>query len=90
MISLTEMNRPDMDDTEFFQRQLEMREAELNETLYILQSIANGNGQGIFRSSCRGEGADLENWKDKLDLNKLIIAGHSFGATTAVRIHDII
>jgi hypothetical protein len=73
-----------MSETEFLQRQLEMRQAEFTEATRVLQSIANGSGQSIFTSSSRGEGQDIVNWKNRFDLSKLIVAGHSFGGSTVV------
>lgn len=74
-----------MDDAEFHLRQLEMRQRELNEVTRVLNAINEGNGSSIFDANSRGEGQDLGNWKDRLDLANIIISGQSFGANTVFR-----
>ncbi|PLB51646.1 PAF acetylhydrolase [Aspergillus steynii IBT 23096] len=75
----------DLDRAEFKQLQLEMRQLEMEETYQVLKAINEGNGSDIFSASSRNEGEDLESWKGRLDLDRLTVGGHSFGATLALR-----
>jgi platelet-activating factor acetylhydrolase len=77
-------DHPDLDTASFKQAQLDMREAEVYETLRMLQSINNGHGDEIFRQNPRGEGRDLKEWRGSLNLDEVTMGGHSFGATLAV------
>lgn len=52
----------------------------------MLQDINGGNGEQYFRNNSRGEGEDLPNWRGRLDLDRFLIAGHSFGGTSSVRL----
>jgi platelet-activating factor acetylhydrolase len=65
--------------------QLAFRQAEVEETINILNAINNGIGHQVYQSNTRFEGHDLRNWKDRLDVDKLILGGHSYGATLALR-----
>lgn len=65
--------------------QLAMRQAEVEETVRVLRSIANGNGNEIYASNPRGEGNHLAQWKDRLNLDMFVMAGHSYGATLALQ-----
>ncbi|KAF2669710.1 hypothetical protein BT63DRAFT_425386 [Microthyrium microscopicum] len=76
---------PTMNDTEFHRRQLEMRQAEFIEVTRTLQSIANGDGQAVFSANSRSEGQALAQWKGRIDMNRTIIAGHSFGSNAVLR-----
>ncbi|KAF1820877.1 alpha/beta-hydrolase [Dissoconium aciculare CBS 342.82] len=65
--------------------QLAMREAEIEEAVRVLHKINDGQGLEIHKSNARREGADLHAWQDRLDMEQVIIAGHSFGATLAMQ-----
>lgn len=65
--------------------QLAMRQAEVEETLHILRSIAEGNGSKIYSTNPRGEGEHLVSWKGRLNLDMIMMAGHSYGATLALQ-----
>lgn len=71
------------DDWRF--QKLAFRDAEISETISVLQRLGRGNGQEVFTQNYRKEGKDLELWKDRLDFSHLAIAGHSFGATGALQ-----
>lgn len=75
----------DLDRAEFKQLQLEMRQLEMEETYQVLKAINEGKGREVFDASSRNEGEDLASWKDRLDLGRLTVGGHSFGATLALR-----
>ena len=64
--------------------QRQFRQAEVDETIRVLQSINNGQGDAVYQNSSRGEGQTLSGWKGILDFEKLVVGGHSFGATSAV------
>jgi platelet-activating factor acetylhydrolase len=74
-----------MNSTEFHLRQLEMRQAEITEVVRILSNIANGSGSGMYQANSRGEGQNLQDWKGRLDLSNIIIAGQSFGGNSVFR-----
>lgn len=74
-----------MNSTDFHLRQLEMRQAELTETVRVLSNIVNGNGSSVFNANSRGEGQNLSDWKNRLDLGNIIIAGQSFGGNSVFR-----
>lgn len=65
--------------------QLGFRQAEIEETVRILRSINNGEGQSIFEQNRRKEGKSLSEFKSLLDFEKVIMAGHSYGATGALQ-----
>lgn len=71
------------DDWRF--QKLAFRDAEIAETISVLQRLHSGKGQDLFTQNYRKEGKDLEQWKDRLDFSHLAIAGHSFGATGAMQ-----
>ncbi|KAI1381301.1 PAF acetylhydrolase [Hypoxylon crocopeplum] len=70
---------------EFKRMQLDFREAEIEETVRVLQLINSGRGEEVFRQNARGEGSDFANWKDRLNTAEMVVAGHSFGATGAMQ-----
>ena len=65
--------------------QLAFRQAEVEETINILNDINNGIGHRVYQSNTRFEGHDLRNWKDRLNVDNLILGGHSYGATLALQ-----
>lgn len=77
--------REGLDRAEFKQLQLALRQVEMEETYQILKAINDGQGEEIFKLNSRMEGEDLSAWKGRLDLDRLVVGGHSFGATLALR-----
>ncbi|GAB7362620.1 hypothetical protein MBLNU230_g2932t1 [Neophaeotheca triangularis] len=69
----------------FKQMQLDMRQAEVEETVRVLRSINAGDGAAIFESSPRKEGRDLQDWTNRLNMDHVVVAGHSYGATLALQ-----
>ena len=77
-------DHPDLNASSFKRAQLNFREAEVQETLRVLQLINDGKGAEIYKQNPRNEGQDLAMWEDRLNMNEITMAGHSFGATLAV------
>lgn len=75
----------EMDMPSFKQAQLDFRQAEIEETVRVLKLINAGHGREVFSFNSRNEGADLPNWRGKLDTTSMIVAGHSYGATGALQ-----
>ncbi|KAI2464604.1 PAF acetylhydrolase [Annulohypoxylon bovei var. microspora] len=75
----------DLTVPEFKRAQLNFREAEIEEAVQVLKLINEGQGDQIFKKSPRNEGADLQNWKGRLNTDEMVIAGHSYGATGAMQ-----
>ncbi|KAL4795282.1 platelet-activating factor acetylhydrolase, isoform II-domain-containing protein [Aspergillus venezuelensis] len=76
---------PPLDKPSLQQAQLCFRQAEIEETIEVLRKLDNGQGDGVFRRNARGEGTHLSRWWGWLDMNRVILAGHSYGATGALR-----
>lgn len=76
-------NEVSNDDWRF--QKLAFRDAEIQETISVLQNLNAGKGGNIFDSNYRKEGKNLDGWNDRLDFSNLVIAGHSFGATGAMQ-----
>lgn len=70
------------DDTTLRHAQLEMRLAELNQTVTALRTMASGTTLGKVAHG-RSRKLELQEWA-AMDLDRLIVAGHSFGGTMAV------
>ncbi|TGJ87302.1 hypothetical protein E0Z10_g1445 [Xylaria hypoxylon] len=70
---------------DFNRAQLNFREAEIEEVVMILRQINSGKGTEIFKRNPRNEGKELEDWAGRLSVDKMVIAGHSFGATGALQ-----
>ena len=79
---------PQPEDEEFKTMQRAMRQAEIEETVRVLKMIQDGKGEQVFVQNSRQEGEGLDQWKGRLDMDRIIIAGHSFGATTALQVLD--
>lgn len=75
---------PPVNITALKEEQLAFRQAEVEETIRILQSINHGEGDAVREQNRRGEGRDLNMWQGCLDTEQIIMAGHSYGATLAV------
>lgn len=71
------------DDWRF--KKLAFRDAEIEETVKVLQDLNSGEGEDIFQKNYRNEGKDLGDWSKRLNVSELVIAGHSFGATGALQ-----
>jgi platelet-activating factor acetylhydrolase len=93
----TTPNNPQGVDFELRNAQIDMRLAEIEEAYHVLTVIAEGRGEGIKQvnlrkkgtvgSSSKGlEGIDWHDWKGRLHLRNVTMAGHSFGAATAVQV----
>lgn len=65
--------------------QLAMRQAEVEETVRVLRMINEGQGGEVFKANAREEGLGLHDWRDRLDMDQIIIGGHSYGATLALQ-----
>ncbi|KAF2964795.1 hypothetical protein GQX73_g8779 [Xylaria multiplex] len=70
---------------DFNRVQLNFREAEIEEVVGVLRQINDGNGSEIFTQNPRKEGKHLDEWTGRLSMEKMIMAGHSFGATGALQ-----
>jgi platelet-activating factor acetylhydrolase len=70
---------------DFFAQQLDFRQAEWNEIGKTITSLNNGSGSAIYNASSRGEGESLSGFKDRLDLSRVVMSGHSFGANSVFR-----
>lgn len=65
--------------------QLNLRQAEIEETVRVIRLINEGKGQELYEANYKSEGRDLQHWTGKLDTDRMIIAGHSYGATGAMQ-----
>ncbi|KAI1161277.1 platelet-activating factor acetylhydrolase, isoform II-domain-containing protein [Nemania serpens] len=70
---------------EFNQAQLNFREAEIEGVVRVLRQINSGEGSTIFEQNPRKEGRGLDEWTGRLNVDEMIMAGHSFGATGALQ-----
>ncbi|KAF2165253.1 hypothetical protein M409DRAFT_24636 [Zasmidium cellare ATCC 36951] len=71
------------DDWRF--KKLAFRDAEIEETVSVLQKLNAGEGEEIFKRNYRKEGKYLGDWEKRLNFSEVVIAGHSFGATGALQ-----
>ncbi|PSK46561.1 hypothetical protein B9Z65_5529 [Elsinoe australis] len=62
--------------------QLDMRQAEVEETVKVLEAINEGRKIDI---KARKEGSELARWQGHLETRDMTIAGHSYGATLALQ-----
>jgi len=76
---------PTPEMAEFKALQLAMRQAEVEETVRVLRLINQGHGTELFGMNPRGEGTDLASWRERLMLDRVLISGHSYGATLALQ-----
>jgi platelet-activating factor acetylhydrolase len=74
---------PAPDVPELKRAQLAQRQAEVEETARVLRAI--NAGDDVFGANARGEGADLVAWAGHLDTDRIVIVGHSYGATLALQ-----
>ncbi|KAF2868604.1 platelet-activating factor acetylhydrolase, isoform II-domain-containing protein [Massariosphaeria phaeospora] len=84
-------------DSELRTAQIELRLAEIEEAYRVLRDICEGRGEEVARlnmrqegymgGSSRGlEGVDWSNWTKRFHVDKVTVAGHSFGAATVVEL----
>lgn len=76
---------PQPDLPELKKAQLDMRQIEVEETINVLRAINSGNGQSVYERNARREGILLSQWKRRLDLESIVVGGHSYGATLALQ-----
>ncbi|CAK3960889.1 hypothetical protein DOTSEDRAFT_67731 [Lecanosticta acicola] len=65
--------------------QLAMRQAEVEETVRVLKRIHTGHGEEVFKSNARMEGQGLVSFKGRFMMDRMVIGGHSYGATLALQ-----
>ncbi|KAK4507774.1 hypothetical protein PRZ48_001509 [Zasmidium cellare] len=80
-----EMLDPLPEEEVFKAQQLAFRQAEVEETVRVLGLINNGKGSAVYKSNPRFEGQDLAEFRGRLMTDRMIIGGHSFGATLALQ-----
>ncbi|KAH8723190.1 platelet-activating factor acetylhydrolase, isoform II-domain-containing protein [Phaeosphaeriaceae sp. PMI808] len=84
-------------DRELRNAQIEMRLCELEEAYRVLKIICAGDGDQIAQRNLRGQdyvggsslglnGIDWSQWKNRFHVEKMTMAGHSFGAATVVEV----
>ena len=76
---------PPLDRAELKRQQLAFRQAEVEETVAVLRAINAGQGAAVHDANTRHEGAALRAWASRLDLDSLVVGGHSYGATLALQ-----
>ncbi len=79
------MLEPQPEISAFKAMQLAMRQAEVEETVKVLHQLNDGHGRTVYKSNSRLEGEDLEAWKGRLDMDRVVVGGHSYGATLALQ-----
>ncbi|KAH8906035.1 hypothetical protein BR93DRAFT_855987, partial [Coniochaeta sp. PMI_546] len=93
----TTPNNPKGIDLELRGAQIEMRLAEIEEAHHVLTMINEGRGdevqkvnlrkKGNVGSSSKGlDGIDWQDWKGRLHMENVTMAGHSFGGATSVQV----
>ncbi|KAF2030534.1 hypothetical protein EK21DRAFT_111849 [Setomelanomma holmii] len=84
-------------DRELRNAQIELRLCELEEAYRVLKIICAGDGEKIAQQNLRGEGyvggssqglvgVNWAQWKNRFHVDKITMAGHSFGAATVVEV----
>ncbi|KAJ4399333.1 hypothetical protein N0V91_009522 [Didymella pomorum] len=84
-------------DQELRNAQIELRLCELEEAYNVLKKICSGDGEEVARQNLRSEGfvggssrglkgVNWQQWKHRFHIDKMTIAGHSFGAATVVEV----
>ena len=74
-----------------------MRLAELEEAYRVLRDITEGKGEEVAKQNLRKKGyvggstrglsgVDWPSWKGRFHIDKITMAGHSFGAATVVEV----
>lgn len=80
-----EQLEPSPEIPEMKELQLGMRQAEVEETVKVLRRINNGEGLDVFRSNPRREGSVLPEWRHRFNMDRIVLGGHSYGATLALQ-----
>jgi len=84
----TEVQTPDGRDIQiedFHKAQLNFREAEIEEAVRVIKMINAGDGAKVHAQNPHGRGATLAGWEGRLNVDEMIMAGHSYGATGALQ-----
>ncbi|KAK1570099.1 PAF-acetylhydrolase family member [Colletotrichum navitas] len=76
----------EMKSDDFKFQQLAFRQAEIEETIAVLQELHAGKGATVFANNARKEGRGLAEWESRLNFSQTVIAGHSLGATGALQV----
>jgi platelet-activating factor acetylhydrolase len=76
---------PSPQTPELKELQLAMRQAEVEETVKVLRRINDGEGFSIWKANPRNEGVVLPEWRNRLEMDRIVLAGHSYGATLALQ-----
>ncbi|KAK4505203.1 hypothetical protein PRZ48_003166 [Zasmidium cellare] len=80
-----EADSDEVSNDEWRFKKLAFRDAEIEETVTVLQRLNAGQGEEILKSNYRKEGKHLGDWEKRLNFSEVVIAGHSFGATGALQ-----
>lgn len=80
-----DMLDPIPDIADFKAMQLAMRQAEVEETVKILQMLNDGHGVEVYKANSRKEGQDFDAFKGRLNMAQMVMGGHSYGATLALQ-----
>lgn len=84
-------------DQDLRNAQIELRLCELEEAYNVLKKICAGDGEEVARQNLRSEGfvggssrglegVNWQQWKNRFHVDKITMAGHSFGAATVVEV----
>lgn len=79
-------------DHEMRNAQINMRIAEVEEAFEVMKIIQRGDGESIAKKNLKAEKGRLQSavdwkaWKGRFHIDRVTMAGHSFGAATAGRI----
>lgn len=84
-------------DQDLRNAQIELRLCELEEAYNVLKKICAGDGEEVARQNLRSEGfvggssrglkgVNWQQWKNRFHIDKMTVAGHSFGAATVVEV----
>ncbi|KAF2647181.1 alpha/beta-hydrolase [Lophiostoma macrostomum CBS 122681] len=65
--------------------QLAFREAEIHETVQLFQNLTAGHGATLTNLKPDSPSSSLAGFKDRLDMDAITVAGHSYGATGALQ-----
>lgn len=80
-----EKSKTEMSNDDYRFKKLAFRDAEIQETITILEKLNKGNGEKIYAQNYCKEGRTLPEWENRLNMSQTVIAGHSFGATGAMQ-----
>lgn len=80
-----DMLDPVPETADFKAMQLAMRQAEVEETVRVLRMINDGKGAEVHKNNPRAEGQDLAEFKGRLMTDRMVVGGHSYGATLALQ-----